>query len=324
MQAMTGTAAKQFGMTVAGGIAGALHPADRLWQAILAADAPVCVGIDPVVERLPKVISPQSQTADSIAKAMEDFCCGIIEAVARIVPCVKIQAACLERYGGHGFSALERICAAVKRANLQLILDAKRGDIGVTAEHYAAMAFEVMQADWLTVNGYLGRDSIEPFLRQGRGVFVLVRTSNPGSDEIQSRQVDEQTGIEADVSECVGRMVEHLGEGRIGASGYSQIGAVVGATKSADAARLRAAMPRSMFLIPGYGAQGGSVRDVIPCFHLGNGRVPGGGIVTASRSVIYAFESECTTWVAQIREAALGFRDEIRTGLRNAQGFAAS
>lgn len=247
-----------------------------------------CVGIDPVVEKFPADFRP-ANPADHGASgnSIRRFCDGVIDAVAGLVPIVKFQSACFERYGEHGLSALRHSIIHAHQAGLLVLLDAKRGDIGISAEHYAAAAFDgSAAADALTCSGYLGPDTIEPLIRPGRGLFVLVRTSNPRSDAFQSLPLaDGRT-----VAGAMADMVAGLGAKHRGRCGLSDIGAVVGATKSAEAASLRARMPDAMFLIPGYGAQGGTLEDIRPGLRpsrKANSPASLGVLVTASRSVIY-------------------------------------
>lgn len=283
------------------------HPADRLLRRIDAVGAPACVGLDPVVERLPAVLRPASGDA-AAAAAIEAFSVGVIEAVRGAAAAVKVQAACFERHGPEGVAALCRVLAAARATDgLEVILDFKRGDIGVSADHYAAAARGPMAAGWTTVSAYLGTDALVPFLGAGHGAFALVRTSNPSGDAVQSlRLSDGRT-----VAEAVADLVAGCGADRCGISGFSALGAVVGATKPADAAALRARMPQQMFLVPGYGAQGGAIDDVLPCFRA-DGR---GALVTASRSVIYAFDPAERHWADAVRRAADGLRHELAAGL---------
>lgn len=288
------------------------HPSDRLLHAIEAKRSPVCVGIDPVLEKLPRsIISNANQMAAQI-DAIGAYCSQLIRAVAPYVPCIKIQSACFERYSWLGVRKLrELIKASRQSANLEIILDSKRGDIGVTAEHYAADAFgqtsserDNAACDWMTINSYLGEDGIKPFLDYaGRGAFALVRTSNPSGDEVQNlRLQDGRT-----VSHVVAEMIARIGTKHIGDRGYSSLGAVVGATKKLDAARLRELMPQQFFLVPGYGAQGGGVQDVLPCFKPDGT----GAVVTASRAVIYAFDADDSKWHESVADAAAKFAEEI-------------
>lgn len=284
--------------------------ADRLTDAMDRLDAPACVGLDPVVESLPVTLAPKNHGAESCASAIESFSLGVIDAVAGVVPAIKVQSACYERFGAPGFASMERVCAHATRAGLLVVLDAKRGDIGVSARHYAHAAFARFGADALTVSPYLGMDTLEPMLPgaspefAGRGLFALVRTSNPGSDAMQNLRLE--TG--ETLAQRVGAMVAALGEPSVGASGYSSVGAVVAATKPADAALMRAAMPRQIFLVPGFGAQGGTIETVRELFHA-NRR---GALITASRSVIFAFGKDAKDWTKSVRAAVERFVEELR------------
>lgn len=278
----------------------ASHAADRLLAAIARVGSPVCVGLDPVLERIPAEVGGAGPV-----ERIERFSEGVVRAVAGAVPCVKLQSACYERYGSEGVAALERTMERAREVGLETILDAKRGDIGVSCEHYAA-ASRRAGADWTTCNGYLGDDGVAPFLAEGRGAFALVRTSNPSGDAFQGLALaDGRT-----VADAMADLVRTLGDRHLGASGFSALGAVVGATKRADAARLRERLPRQIFLVPGYGAQGGGVDDVLPCFRP-DGR---GAIVTASRSVLYP-PAGGGGWQSAIARAAEAFHHEIRRGL---------
>lgn len=292
-------------------MAATLHPADRLLARIDAAGAPVCVGLDPVAEKLPASLRPAAGH-DAAAAAVEAFSVGVIDAVAGVVPAVKVQAACFERHGAAGYAALARTLAhAAGVDGLEVILDFKRGDIGISADHYAACARGPLRAGWTTVSAYLGTDSLLPFLGEGHGAFALVRTSNPSGDAVQSQRLaDGRT-----VAEMVADLVADAGAASVGACGFSALGAVVGATKRSDAAALRTRMPQQVFLVPGFGAQGGGVEDVLPCFRA-DGR---GALVTASRSVIYAFGPGDRDWTAAVRKAA----EELRSQIGSAVGVRA-
>lgn len=284
------------------------HPADRLIEAIEAKNAPVCVGIDPVFERLPGELringTPNDATA---AQAIKLFCNDVLEAVAPHVPAVKFQSACFERYHAPGIDVLYQVMAKARSLGLVVIYDGKRGDIGVTAEHYAAAVKD--SADWVTANSYLGEDGLTPFLDAGLGAFALVRTSNPSGATIQ----EEKLSTGETVAEHVAALMNDLSKKYIGPTGTSALGAVVGATNPQSAARLRTLMPNQMFLVPGYGAQGGGVNDVLPCFETG-GR---NAIITASRSVLYAFQKNGPSdWKTAVGGAARRFADEVAQGLK--------
>jgi orotidine-5'-phosphate decarboxylase len=286
------------------------HPADRLLAAFASVGAPVSVGLDPVMERMPADLASLAP-----AVAIERFSLGVLEAVRESAACVKLQSACYERLGPDGVRALHTVSHAAAAMGFEVILDAKRGDIGISAEHYAAASL-LHRARWTTINGYLGADGILPFLRGDAaqpaqtGAFVLVRTSNPSGDLLQSLRLEDGRTV----AEAMADLVRRIGLDHRGASGLSALGAVVGATKRQDAAALRARMPEQFFLVPGFGAQGGGVDDVLPCF-----RTDGtGAIITASRSVIYP-ESQPgqsgLSWQGAIAQAARAFRNAIRTGL---------
>ena len=289
----------------------ATHAADRLLDAIDRCGSPVCVGLDPVLEKLPKHVLKQHPRDAHPIRIIGGYCVVVLDAIKEIVPCVKIQSACFERYHERGYETLWFIISLAKDLGFEVILDAKRGDIGVSAEHYAASAaghvdqkFGVCSADWITINSYLGEDGIMPFLVAGdRGAFALVRTSNAGGDAIQNLQLkDGRT-----VAQAVASLIADIGADHTGGRGFSSLGAVVGATKAAEAAKLRDLMPQQIFLVPGYGAQGGTIDDIKPCFHS-NGT---GAIVTASRSVIYAFDPDSPTWAESVRKAAKRLADEV-------------
>lgn len=280
------------------------HGADRLCSAITETGAPACVGLDPVIEKLPESVC---NGAANDADAIEAFSNGVLDAVQGIAPAVKMQSACYERHGSAGFAALERVMRRANEMGFVTILDAKRGDIGVSAEHYAHLAFNVMHADFVTVSAYMGADTVQPFLAeqyQDRGVFALVRTSNPGSDGVQSRRLEDGRSV----AQLVADHMATLGGSNVGGAGYSNVGAVVAATKPDDAAALRQRMPQQIFLVPGFGAQGGTVETVRALFD-DNGM---GALITASRSVIYGFAEPDTDWTAGVRRAAEGFVEELR------------
>jgi len=266
--------------------------------------APICVGLDPVFAKLPATVR---RDAPSEVAAIERFSLALLDSVEGIAPAVKPQSACFERYGAEGYAALARVIAAA-RGRFEVILDWKRGDIGISSDHYAAGAC-ALGADWVTASPYLGLDGLRPFLAAGLGVFALVRTSNADGDRVQSC-VLATGGVVAD---AVAALVADEGAQWLGADGMSSLGAVVGATKSADVARLRALMPSQIFLVPGYGAQGAGAAEVGACFSS-DGR---GAIITASRSVIYAFEAHEAhgthdpQWSDSVRSAAKRFACEI-------------
>jgi orotidine-5'-phosphate decarboxylase len=258
------------------------------------------VGLDPVLESVPAEV--RARHHEPLA-CLGEFCRGVLESVSGVVPAVKMQSACFERYGSRGVALLEETIALAVRLGLLVVLDAKRGDIGTTSAHYAESVRRT-GAHAVTVNGYLGVSGITPFLDAGLGVFVLVRTSNKDSDAFQGLELKDGRSV----AEAMAEEVRSLGLGHRGACGLSGVGAVVGATKSGAAKALRERMPEQVFLVPGYGAQGGTAADVRDMIRPGAATPQDAGVlVTASRSVIYA-------------QAAPGGREE---GWRGAVGSAA-
>lgn len=286
------------------GLSGCAAFADMLLDAIDRAGAPACVGIDPVAERLPAPL----RGGDPVA-GIRAFSLGIVDAAAGVAAAVKFQSACYERYGAPGVEALWVAMRRARDAGLVVLLDAKRGDIGISAEHYAAAAAGA-GAQAVTVSGYLGPSSVEPFIGAGLGVFVLVRTSNPDSDAVQGAALTDGRSVAAMMAD----MTAGLGEPHVGLRGYSGVGAVVGATKAADGRALRARMQRQVFLVPGFGAQGGTGDDVRGLLgRRARGTAAGGCgvLVTASRSVIYPVGGDSAGWEGAVRRAAETFRDEL-------------
>lgn len=282
---------------------------DALVEAIERAGSPICVGLDPVLEKLPESVRAEHWEP---TKAIEAFSTGVVDAVAGVAPVVKLQSACFERYGAAGVRVLEHVAAHARSRGVLVLLDAKRGDIGISAEHYAAAAVG-LHADAITVSGYMGPSTIEPYLRVGLGVFVLVRTSNPDSDVVQGAALRDGRSVAGMMGEMVARLGEQwMGTGR---GGLSSVGAVVGATKAMDGRMLRETMPGQVFLVPGYGAQGGTAEDVRALVRPGaRGAGEAGVLVTASRSVIYpqgGAGGQAGDWQTDIREAARRLVTEI-------------
>ncbi|HJO15786.1 MAG TPA: orotidine-5'-phosphate decarboxylase [Phycisphaerales bacterium] len=276
-------------------------PIDTLHASMRRSGSIACVGLDPVLERLPESIDRPDPV-----DAIRSFSMGVVEAVAPHVAAIKVQSACFERFGPTGVQAMKDVLAAIPAHGAAVILDAKRGDIGISAHHYAAAA-SAMGAHWVTVNGYLGMDGVEPFLEQC-GAFVLVRTSNPGSSSFQDQRLaDGRT-----VAESMADHVASLAAGRIGPSGWSDVGAVVGATHPTQAHQLRERLRGVTLLVPGIGAQGGTIEDCRPlCGDDGLG-----ALLTASRSVIYVSGGD--NWSHDVREAAkqLAHDTGVMAGLR--------
>jgi len=276
------------------------HFADLLTNRISELNNPSVVGLDPRLSQIPKFIKDEAleefgETFEAAAASILIFNKGIIDAIADIVPAVKPQIAFYECFGHEGVKAYQETISYAKEKGMIVIGDAKRNDIGTTATAYAEAHIgmvdlfgemaPVFDADAVTVTPYLGTDGIKPFTKvcaeQGKGIFVLVRTSNPSSDEIQGQVIGDHL-----MDEHVASLVEGWGRDLIGDSGFSSVGAVVGATYPEEAHILRNLMPNQIFLVPGYGAQGGGAEDTKPCFHS-NGT---GAIVNSSRGIIFAYE----------------------------------
>jgi orotidine-5'-phosphate decarboxylase len=262
---------------------------DRLCQAIARRNSAVCVGLDPRGEQLPASLRcDRGALPTTIADTYREFCTGIIDAVADLVPVVKPQAAFFEQLGPAGMVALGQVVNHALAAGLLVIMDGKRNDIGSTAEAYADAylgAASAWRCDSLTVSPYLGDDSLQPFVdacdRTASGVFVLVKTSNPGGGFLQ-----DQIAGDAAIYRHVARWVTHTNASRLGIHGYGPVGAVVGATYPAQLAELRAEMPGTIILIPGFGAQGGAAQDVAGGFDQRGT----GAIVNNSRHIIFAYQ----------------------------------
>ena len=282
----------------------AKHFADRMLDAIEEKQAPLCVGLDPVYERLPKQIREIASTSRGIlseqAAAAREFCQSVIDIVAAQVPCVKLQSACFERCGPFGMQAYFEVVDYAHENGLMVIGDVKRADIGPTAAAYATAHLEevfigegeaehAVMVDAVTVNPYFGTDGVQPFIevakQGGQGVFVVVRTSNPSAKEFQDFRDSEDRRVFERVAERVNDWANQAG--CVGDSGYSLVAAVVPATYPDDTRLLRDLMPNSLLLVPGVGAQGGTMADAALAFHEDGW----GGLVTVSRSIIYAWES---------------------------------
>jgi orotidine-5'-phosphate decarboxylase len=287
----------------------------RLALAVTQKKNPVCVGIDPRATSLPELLRPNpSASIEQIVQSVETFCLAIIDAVADLVPAVKPQAAFFEELGPLGMVALHKTVRYANQRGLLVIMDAKRGDIGTTAAAYAnaylgsgapgSSAYSPWGADALTINPYLGADTLEPFTQRcatsGSGIFVLVKTSNPGSSFFQDQRLEDGRTV----SEKIADYVESLSYSTRGDLGYGDIGAVVGATYPKELQAMRQRMPSAWILIPGYGAQGGSAQDV----KLGLDSRGLGAIVNSSRGIIFAYEQpkyQATQWTTSVRNATL-------------------
>jgi orotidine-5'-phosphate decarboxylase len=288
--------------------------ADRLAEAVARKGSTLCVGLDPRIELLPpELVTGLKPGRAGRARAYERFCEGLIDAVADEAVAVKPQVAFFEALGGYGLTALEHVCDAAAERGLLVIADAKRGDIGSTAEAYAEAWLAPRDggrpvADALTVNPYMGGDSLDPFLAacgRGAGLFVLARTSNSGSSDIQQQLLADGRPV----WERTAELIAQWGAGLIGECGLSSVGAVVGATHPEAVERARELMPSQVLLLPGVGAQGGSAADLAPAFR----DHPAGGLVVAARSVIYAWRDRRGDWQQSVRAAAAELRQATPT-----------
>ena len=285
---------------------------NRLHQRILETHSRVCLGIDPRPEAHP-LTHPQRFGGDpaQVAKAVVFYFRGIIEATEDVVACYKLQSAFFEALGIPGLIGMAQLLADIRGRGVPVILDAKRGDIGATAEAYARayLGEGVFAADALTVNPYVGMDGLEPFVRaavdNNRGLFVLVKTSNPGSADFQDVDAGGRS-LYTRVAERVTETAKH----HLDTTDYSPIGAVVGATQPAALASLRESLPHSVLLVPGYGAQGGGAKDVAAAFDE-NGL---GAVVSSSRGLTYVTEGD--DFPGRARAAAEAMRDELNAVIR--------
>ena len=295
------------------------HFGDDLTAAMRDKNSRICVGIDPNFEKFPAKLRRLGADRREIIDAFYDFVTGVLDAVADVAAAVKFQSAYFEQYHVEGIEAYFSLIAEARSKGLLVIGDAKRGDIGATSEAYAAGHLMPHPGDdaatpqALTVNPMLGFDTLAPFVdvaaSQGKGLFVLVRTSNPGSADLQD--VELASG---------GTWSEHLADGvakiaadHVGSSGYSSIGAVVGATQPHTMESMRRRMPSSIFLLPGYGAQGGSADTARAAFS----RDGFGALVSASRSVLYAEAGKGEDWQKAVGRAAREMRDDVNRVIEN-------
>jgi len=301
-----------------------MHFGDRLMEAIKKKNSVICVGLDPRLDQIPafiidKAVAKHDRTFKGAAAAFLEFNKGIIDAVSDLVPVVKPQIAFYEQYGSEGIRAFEETCEYAQEKGLLVIADAKRNDIGSTADAYAkAFLGEVdlfgketiaLGADSLTVNAYLGLDGIKPFLKAchdfDAGIFVLVKTSNPSSGDIQDRVTADE---EISIAELMANFVDSWGFDLLGESGYSSVGAVVGATYPKELQKLRKLMPATPLLVPGYGAQGGGAEDVAAAFDK-DGL---GAVVNSSRGIIFAYEQANSGAVGPIAKKGENYAEAAR------------
>ena len=301
---------------------------DKLIDKIKQRGNPTVVGLDPRLDYIPSFIIEEKyqkygHSLKAVADAMYDFNKYIIDEIYDLIPAVKPQIAMYERYGIEGLSAYIKTIEYAKEKGLIIIGDIKRSDIASTAEAYSdghigravveENSFDVFKQDFITLNPYLGSDSITPFLedckKYEKGLFILAKTSNPNSGEIQDLLVDGKP-----LYEKIGSLIDKWGSELIGKNGYSEVGAVVGATHKDQAKRLREIMPKSFFLVPGYGAQGGKAEDLAVCFDK-NGF---GAIINSSRGIIANHLKEefkdlkGKDFAKASRQAVIDMKDDLR------------
>ena len=282
---------------------------DRLIESIERMGNPTALGLDTRVEYLPRFF-----TGGDPAEGIYKYNCALIEALADIIPSVKIQVAYYEMLGPVGMQIFRDTLLYARQKGMITIADVKRNDIGATAEAYAAAYLGVdapFPADFVTLNAYLGSDGINPFIKEcknnGGGIFILVRTSNPSASEFQDFSIEGRL-----LYEHVGEKIAQWGEDLMGECGYSSVGAVVGATWPEESKKLRELFPRTFFLVPGYGAQGATAQDLKDCFDTRRR----GAVVNASRSLLCAHQKQKTDdFVLAARIEALRMRDEILSAL---------
>ncbi len=296
----------------------------RLIERIAQLQNPSVVGLDSLLDYIPQHIKEEKfaqygDTFDAAAQAILAYNKEIIDAICDIVPAVKPQAAYYEMYSWQGMWALCETVKYAQQKGMLVIMDGKRNDIGSTMQAYAKAHLGVSEvngkelsafgSDMLTVNGYLGSDGVEPLLpicdEKDKGIFVLVKTSNPSSGELQDQKIGDKS-----IYETMGAMCEQWGEKTQNSYGYSRVGAVVGATYPQQLSEMRQKMPHTFFLVPGYGAQGGGANDVAGAFDK-NGL---GAIVNSSRAILTAWKKAGTDgkdFAQQARKAALTMKEDI-------------
>ena len=307
-----------------------MNAIDRLIEKIKEMNNPTVIGLDPRYEMLPKCVTEKyNEDLEGVGKAIIEFNKNIIEATCDIIPAIKPQIAFYEMYGIPGMKAFEETCRYAKEKGMIVIADSKRGDIGSTAEGYAntfigrtkigEKEVAIYDIDFVTVNAYMGTDCVKPFIeackKYKKGIFVLVKTSNPSSGELQDFKLEDGEEVYTKMA----KLVERWGEELRGEYGYSSVAAVVGATYPKQLQEIRQIAPHTYFLIPGYGAQGGKAEDIALGFDT-NGL---GGIVNASRSLMCAYKSDRwknkyteEQYVEATRAEALRMREELTTYLK--------
>lgn len=298
---------------------------DKLIEQIEQKSNPSAIGLDTVISYLPDNFYNNCTSLKAAADYITEFNIKIIDSIYDTVPCVKVQIACYEMYGIEGLKAYQKTIAYAREKGLVVISDVKRNDIGSTAKCYSSAYIgktelcsgdaTPFESDFVTVNGYLGSDGIKPFTedcaKYGKGIFALVKTSNPASGELQDRKFEDGRTL----FEAMGDYVQEWGNGLIGKYGYSSVGAVVGATHKEQAQKLRQRLKSVFFLIPGYGAQGGSAEDIAVCFD-DSGR---GGVVNSSRAILTAHKNEKYKGLSfdnAARQAAIDMKEDLNKILK--------
>lgn len=309
----------------------AKHFGDRLYDAVIAKNSPLVVGLDPVYNRLPEEVRKRygsNNDIESVIDATIEFCTRTLKVVAPYVPAVKFNIAYFERYYWEGIEAYYSLIAEADSLGLEVIGDVKRGDIGHTCVAYADAhlkdpkykSLNVIAADAITINGFAGSDGILPFAdvaaEANTGLFVWIRASNPSAARLQDAMTKEGVPffqILADITNEIASQPKRIGE-----SGYSNIGMVVGGTTVETTAAMRARYPNVWFLVPGYGSQGGSAEDCVK-FCKADGT---GALINSSRGIIYAYENEEYTsqfgdnWEKCIEQAAIDSVNQLRNAMQ--------
>lgn len=298
---------------------------DELIEQIIKKDNPTAVGLDTCLDYLPKEMLDKVQTLEDATKAIIQFNKNIIDEIYDIVPAVKVQVAYYEMYGHQGMYAFNETIKYAKQKGLIVIADVKRNDIGSTAGCYskaylsgvevAGKKITPFESDFITVNGYLGSDGILPFIKDcedyNKGLFILVKTSNPTSGELQDKKFENGNTLYEEMAD----LVTEWGKSTVGKFGYSSIGAVVGATHREQAEIIRKRCPNTFFLIPGYGAQGGKADDLAVTFVNGLG-----GIVNNSRGILTAYKKEKYSslgYAKAARQACLDMKTDLNAAIKS-------
>lgn len=297
-----------------------VHFADRFIESAQRLGTPLCVGLDPHLEQIPSefLVRPSEPFSEYSARGTLEFLEQVIDECAGRVPAVKPQIAFFEQLGWRGIQILEQLVQRAQRRGLLVLLDAKRGDIGSTAAAYARAYLSPnspCQVDAITVSPYLGVDTLAPFLaaatEYGSGLFVLSKTSNPGARDFQDLVVDGEA-----LFKRVARTLRPFADALVGTSGWSSLGIVAGATFPEEAAQLREVLPRSLFLIPGIGAQGAPIESALASFVKGT-TGPLGGLISSSRGILFedSKSSSGEDWRTGLRRRLFGAIGTLRTAM---------